>query len=266
MTKIFFPLLLAFSVNTVFANDSHPLISAIKGDHRTEKNRARDAYRHPLQTLAFFDVREDMTVVEIWPGGGWYTEILAPYLQKKGKLYAAHFDADSSVPYYRKSLAKFKAKTEALPSVYAKMEVTELSPPDKLEIAPANSVDRVLTFRNVHNWMKYGQVEAVFAAMHKALKPGGVLGIVEHRSSNTVPQDPKAKSGYVREDYVIQLAENAGFKLLAKSEINANNKDETVHPAGVWSLPPSLRLKQKNVEKFLSIGESDRMTLKFVKP
>ncbi|WP_031434205.1 class I SAM-dependent methyltransferase [Methylomarinum vadi] len=245
------------------ANSLHSIIS---GEQRSAENQARDRYRHPEETLAFFDVQEDMTVVEIWPGAGWYTEILAPYLRDKGLLYAAHFSPASTVPYFQKSVKAFKGKIAADPDAYGKLRLTVLQPPKQVEIAPAGSADRVLTFRNVHNWMRTGQAETVFKAMFKALKPGGILGVVEHRNPTYIKQDPQAQSGYVREDYVIGLAEKAGFKLLDKSEINANPKDTGKHPKGVWSLPPSLREGKNNRDEYLAIGESDRMTLKFGKP
>lgn len=242
------------------------LRQAIAGAHRSDAHKARDQYRHPQQTLNFFDLKADMRVVEIWPGGaGWYTEILAPYLKVHGKLYAAHFSADSGVPFFTASLQKFRAKIAANPDVYRQVEVTILQPPEQLDIAPENSVDRVLTFRNVHNWMKSGQADAVFTAMYRALKPGGILGVVEHRNAPGRQQDPKAKSGYVTEAAVKKLARKAGFQFLASSEINANPKDNRRHPAGVWTLPPTLRLKDQNQEKYRAIGESDRMTLKFIK-
>ncbi len=265
--KLFFTLLL-FSLTTACASSSGIAIhQAVEGSHRLDKNKARDRYRHPRETLEFFGVDDDMTVVEIWPGAaGWYTEILAPLLKENGKLYASHFSADSMVPYFQISLKKFKEKTAANPEIYGNLIITELQPPEKLSIAPEGSADRVLTFRNVHNWMKSGQEEAVFTAMYKALKPGGILGVVEHRSPPGTAQDPAAKSGYVTEEHVISLAREAGFKLLARTEINANPKDSTDHPKGVWTLPPSLRLNDQDREKYLAIGESDRMTLKFVKP
>lgn len=240
---------------------------AVAGDHRSPAHKARDVYRHPQETLAFFDVKEDMTVVEIWPGGvGWYTEILAPLLKENGKLYAAHFSPESTVPFFTKSLQQFKEKLSANAEIYGGVMLTVLQPPDALDIAPKGAADRVLTFRNVHNWMRDSQALAVFEAMYRALKPGGILGVVEHRGDPDRPRDPKAESGYVREDYVIELAKQAGFKLLDRSEINANPKDNRNHPKGVWSLPPSLRLNEQDREKYLAIGESDRMTLKFVKP
>lgn len=266
MKKIFLVNLLVFSIASAFATDNSPLQQAINGKHRSTEHKSRDQYRHPLETLNFFEVKPTMSVVEIWPGGkGWYTEILAPLLKDQGKLYAAQFSADSDIPYFTKNLAKFKEKTLAQPDVYSKIIITTLHPPQQLDIAPENSVDRVLTFRNVHNWMKSGQVESVFKAMYKALKPGGILGIVEHRAPMGTEQNFKATSGYVTEAYVIALAEKAGLKFVAKSEINANPKDSADHLKGVWTLPPSLRLKDLDRDKYIAIGESDRMTLKFIK-
>ncbi len=263
-------LLWVFCISSVAAagkDESVTLQQAVAGKHRSAEHKARDKYRHPLQTLEFFDVKSNMTVVEVWPGkDGWYTEILAPYLKDKGKLYAAHFSADTDVPYFSKGLQAFTEKMHQQPTLFGKVVLTALQPPGHLQIAPDGSADRVLTFRNVHNWMKNDQAAAVFNAMYKALKPGGILGVVEHRNVAGKPQDPKAVSGYVSEDYVIELARKAGFEFLAKSEINANSKDTKDYPEGVWTLPPALRLKDKDRTKYLAIGESDRMTLKFIKP
>ena len=265
MKKILWALLLATSFSSAQA-DQHTsaLQKAIAGQQRSAEHKARDKYRHPQQTLEFFDVKDTMTVVEIWPGEGWYTEILAPYLRDKGKLYAAHFSADAEEPYFKKGLHNFVNKLHEQPKVYGKVELTALQPPQALQIAPDGSADRVLTFRNIHNWMKNDQAAAVFSAMYKALKPGGILGVVEHRNNLLKPQSANAESGYVSEDYVIALARNAGFEFLGKSEINANSKDTKDYP--VWALPPSLALKDKDREKYLAIGESDRMTIKFMKP
>ena len=265
MKKILGVLLLAIGFSSAQADgDSTALERAIAGKQRSAEHKARDKYRHPQQTLEFFDVKDNMTVVEIWPGEGWYTEILAPYLKDKGKLYAAHFSADAELPYHKKVLEKFVNKMHKQPKVYGKVELTVLEPPAFLQIAPDGSADRVVTFRNVHNWMKNDQDAAVFSAMYKALKPGGILGVVEHRSNPIKSQETKAESGYVSEDYVIALARNAGFEFLEKSEINANKKDTKDHP--VWVLPPSLTFKDKDRAKYLAIGESDRMTIKFIKP
>ena len=255
------------SLSIAAESGSTAIQQSVSGAHRSADHKARDVYRHPEETLNFFGVEEGMTVVELWPGGkGWYSEILAPLVKEKGKLYAAHFAADSDVPYYTENLKKYQQKLAGNPAVYGSVVLTTLHPPKALEIAPAGTADRVLTFRNVHNWMKSGTAEAVFKAAYQALKPGGILGVVEHRGDPAKPQDPEAKSGYVIEADVIKLAEAAGFKLVGQSEINANPKDIKDYPKGVWSLPPSLKLKEQDRDKYLAIGESDRMTLKFQKP
>ncbi len=267
MKNILLPLVLAGSfLSPQVLAKSDGLQQAIAGKQRSVEHKQRDKYRHPKQTLEFFEVKDNMTVVEVWPGEGWYTEILAPYLKDHGKLYAAHFSADAEQPYFKKNLHDFVEKIKSQPKVYDKLELTVLQPPKFLQIAPEASADRVLTFRNVHNWMKNDQAAAVFNAMYRALKPGGILGVVEHRNSNLKPQDTKAATGYVTEDYVIALARNAGFEFLGKSEINANSKDTKDYPEGVWTLPPALKLKDKDRKKYLAIGESDRMTIKFIKP
>lgn len=211
-----------------------------------------------------------MTVVEIWPGGkGWYTGILAPWLRDQGTLYAAHFNEDSPSEFYRKSRQQFLEMTAASPALYAEVIVTAFNPPAHTDIAPAGSADRVLTFRNVHNWYMRGggdeRVLAAFEAFYKALKPGGILGVVEHRLPAERSLSEQRHSGYMREDYVIRMAEQAGFRLLKRSEINANPADTADHPEGVWTLPPSLRLGDDRKAYYTGIGESDRMTLAFIK-
>mgnify|MGYP000195972430 FL=1 len=239
----------------------------ITGDHRSDKNITRNVYRHPEATLNFLGVRSDMTVVEIWPGGGWYSEILAPLLKDNGQYYAAGFSLVAKrTPDWRKNYQrKFEAKLKQNPEIYGKTIISDLSIPERPEVAPAGSADRVLTFRNVHNWMKGEYAQDVFNSMFNALKPNGILGVVEHRANPGTSLEDMISSGYVTEAHVIKLAETAGFKLDAKSEVNANARDGKIHPKGVWTLPPSLRLGEKNRDKYLAIGESDRMTLKFVK-
>jgi predicted methyltransferase len=237
--------------------------AALAGSHRSEANRARDQYRHPKETLLFFGLRPDMKVVEIWPGGGWYTEVLAPVLRDKGTLYAAHNDPK---PEPGRSLVAYKEKLAGNAALYDKVVVTAFGP-NAHEIAPPGSLDMVVTFRNMHNWMGRDWAPQAFADMYKALKPGGILGIAEHRGNPKVEQDPKAKSGYVNEDYAIKLIEGAGFKLVARSDVNNNPKDTKDHPGGVWNLPPNLRdVADADKPKYQAIGESDRFTLKFVKP
>jgi predicted methyltransferase len=241
------------------------LKQVLAGDQRSEANKARDRYRHPEETLAFFGVRQGMTVVEIWPGAGWYTEVLAPLLKGNGTFYAAGIDRSVTSEGGQRQVKAYADKLAARPDLYGEVKVTELSP-TKLEIAPPGSADMVLTFRNVHNFQMMGWEDQAFQAFYKALKPGGILGIEDHRAPADKPQDPKAPSGYLREDYVIRLAEKAGFKLVGKSEINANPKDTKDYPGGVWTLPPTLRLGDQDRAKYQAIGESDRMTLKFIKP
>ena len=240
--------------------------SVLAGAHRSTENRARDVYRHPLDTLLFFGIKPEMTVVEVWPGPeGWYTEILAPLLADHGKLYAAQFAAAPGNAYITGNLKAFADKLAARPDIYGKVEVTALGPGSE-DIAPPGSADMVVTFRNVHNWMSLDLAPQAFAAMFRALKPGGILGVVEHRGAPGKPQDPHAGNGYVNEEYAIKLIEAAGFALVARSGINDNPRDTKDYEQGVWALPPSYRLGNRNREKYQAIGESDRFTLKFRKP
>jgi len=246
-----------------------PSLQTIVANTARGDEQQRDQFRHPAQTLDFFELKPEQTVVEIWPGGGWYTAILAPYLSESGRYYAAHFDPKSKMAYFRKSRTIFEKEVEQNP-LFINTKLTSFAPPELLNIAPAGSADRVLTFRNIHNWyMGDGgdtNVVIAFKAFFKALKPGGILGVVEHRLPEDRPQADQEESGYMKQSYVIKMAEKAGFKLVETSEINANPKDTADHPQGVWTLPPRLRLGDENRDKYSDIGESDRMTLKFVKP
>ena len=236
----------------------------LAGDHRSAENRARDSYRHPVDTLLFFGIKPDMTVVEVWPGaGGWYTEVLAPLLAEHGKLYTAVMPARPDNAYVTASLKEFADKLAARPDIYGRVEVTSMGP-GNFAIAPPGSADLVVTFRNVHNWMNLGYAPEAFAEMNRALKPGGILGVVDHRGPGK-PQDPRATNGYVNEDYAIAIIEAAGFELVARSGINDNPKDTKDYEQGVWALPPSYRLGNRDRAKYEAIGESDRFTLKFRK-
>ena len=243
------------------------LDEVIDAPHRSEENRARDRYRHPKETLLFFGLRENMTVVEISPANGWYTEILAPILKRQGKFLASPpaLAADAPEPMKRRDAA-YKAMVAADPKLYDGATIVNFDL-QKPVFGTAGSADMVLTFRNVHNWSKAGTAEAMFQAFYTALKKGGVLGVVEHRARPGTSFQRQIDSGYMTEAYVIETATRAGFKLVASSDINYNPKDTTDHPGGVWNLPPNLRgVAEKDKAKYLAIGESDRMTLKFVKP
>jgi len=260
-------MLAASAIFTATAGDQAAALKKwAEGSHRSEANIARNQYRHPVETLEFFGIKPDMTVVEISPGGGWYTEILAPYLKDKGHYIAAGYNPNSKSEYFSKNAKKFADKLKANPELYGKVELTVMEYPDHMDFAKPNSADMVLTFRNTHNWASRGYADAVFAAMFKVLKPGGVLGLVQHRAGKDQPKDTSGKKGYLKQEDVIKMAEKAGFKLVASSEINANPKDRKDYEMGVWTLPPVYRLKDKDRDVYTAIGESDRMTLKFIKP
>jgi predicted methyltransferase len=263
MKRLILAALLASGMaGAVQADDA--LKAAIAGAHRPAANVARDSFRHPYETLSFFGIKPTMTVVELSPEGGWYTEILAPYLREKGKLIGA---GDTIKPENRYAMV-FRKKLDSNPAVFDKVQIGVFEPPTKYDFAPAGSVDMVLTFRNVHNWVEIGddKMKVMLKSVYDSLKPGGVFGVVEHRLPAALVQDAKASTGYMHEAYVIKLIEGAGFKLAAKSEVNANPKDTADHKGGVWALPPTLTNKDQDRAKYLAIGESDRMTLKFVKP
>ena len=230
---------------------SHSLKESIESQDRTPQFTTRDVYRHPYETLTFFNIQPDMTVVELNPGGGWYTEILANYIHYPGTLIAAQGS------YY---MDGFKKKMDSDP-MFGRVEIVSLSS----NLAEPNSVDAIVTFRNLHNWLG-PQMDSIFKSSMVALKPGGIFGVVEHRANPGTSLKAMKSSGYVTEAHAIEVALNNGFELVKKSEINANPKDTKDHPKGVWTLPPRLRLEDKNREKYVSIGESDRMTLLFRKP
>lgn len=242
------------------------LTAALSNDLRQEANLQRDVYRHPGETLSFFDIKPTDTVIELWPGGRWYAEILAPYLASDGHYIAANFDANPpegvTLPGYQIRLGKaFQQWVSDNNTALGNASVLAFDPPRLASLGDDNSADVVLTFRNLHNWAMKEQLENVFDAAYQVLKPGGVFGVVEHRAKPGMD----SKSGYMVQDEMIALAEQSGFELIASSEVNANAKDSKDYPKGVWTLPPSLRLGEQDKEKYLAIGESDRMTLKFVK-
>jgi predicted methyltransferase len=241
------------------------LDQVLAGDWRSPENKARDPYRHPKQTLEFFGIKSGDAVIEITPGGGgWYTEVLAPLLKGSGTYYAA-IAQDAASDYTRKNNEKYRAKLQEKPAQYGEVKLLEFDPKAPVFGAPG-SADVVLTFRNVHNWTEDGSAAPMFKAFFDALKPGGTLGVVDHRAAAGADLEKIKDSGYLPQDYVIKLATDAGFKLVDQSEINANPKDTKDYEKGVWTLPPTLALKEQDRDKYLAIGESDRMTLKFVKP
>lgn len=242
------------------------LQASLAGPQRSAENRARDGWRHPYETLTFFGLRENMTVVELWPGNGWYTEVLAPVLKGKGKLVAATTDPNSSNANRARYAKEFRARLASQPEVFGEVVVTSIDATGGMNLGAPGSADMVITFRNTHGWANDGIDDDVYKAAFDVLKPGGVFGVVQHRAKPGTDPKTSAKTGYVSEEYVIKTAEAAGFRLDARSEINANPRDTTVHPDGVWSLPPALRGGDKNRAEYLAIGESDRMTLRFVKP
>jgi len=239
------------------------LTAAISSSQRTTSFVARDAARHPAEELTFFGLRADANVVELWPGGGYWTEILAPYLAGRGYYTVAlpvpgDKEEDTTVAHWRARIAPQAAR-------FGTIHETSLGV-GHFEIAPPASADLIVTFRNFHNWVQDGDASEALAACLRALKPGGVLGIEDHRGRDDRPQDPKAKYGYVRQDYVINLAKQAGFEFVGSSEINANPKDTKDWPKGVWTLPPTLELGDQDRAKYVAIGEADNFVLKFRKP
>jgi predicted methyltransferase len=240
------------------------LVAAVADPGRTATYVARDPARHPAEELAALGIKPNMTVVELWPGGGYWTEILGAYLAKGGGTYYVALNAPGDAEE-DKGVERWRARVAAQKARLGVIHETTLGPTN-LDIAPVGSADMVLTFRNLHNWMDGGYADAVLAASFKALKPGGIFGIEEHRGRNDKPQDPKAKDGYVRQDYTVALAKKAGFILVGSSEINANPKDTKDWVDGVWTLPPTLSQGDKDRAKYVAIGEADNFVLKFQKP
>ncbi|CAB3752324.1 class I SAM-dependent methyltransferase [Paraburkholderia solisilvae] len=251
-----------------YAQEPVSLAAAVAGPQRSDADRARDVYRHPEQTLRFFGLTDHQTVIEIAPGAGWYTEILAPYLRVHGKLYEApYITPDKALaPRLAPMIDRFRQKLAQDPANYGGVTVGALYAGRFDGVGVPGSADMVLTFRNIHNWIKDGDLDANLKAFYTALKPGGVLGVEEHRANPGTTLQQTIETGYVTEDFVIEHARAAGFELAGRSEINSNPRDTKDYPKGVWALPPSYADGDNDRARYAAIGESDRMTLRFVKP
>jgi predicted methyltransferase len=253
---------------TAPAAASNTLAQWIAGDHRSAEDKARDGARHPQAMLEFFRLQPTDTVLEVTPGGGWWTDILAPYLRDQGRYIALSWDdtVEGAPKYYADANAKLRGKFEAKPDLYGKAQITLFNAKEPGSFGEPASVDLVVTFRNTHGWIGGNTADAMYKGFFDVLKPGGRLGVEQHRANAGTDPAETAKTGYVSEEAVIAIAEKAGFKLLDKSEINANPKDTKDYPKGVWTLPPNFAEGDTDREKYAAIGESDRMTLLFEKP
>ena len=254
---------LLFLVGCSQSVSEDPVQLAVENADRTIKFTERDKFRNPVATLNFFGIKQDMKVLELSAGGGWYTEILAPFLYNSGELVVTHHDPMAGA-YQKRSRENFDNKVASHPG-FDKLQVITTNVPPKKPYVEAGTFDMVLTFRNLHNWLSRDAMQDVMEEAFNALKSGGSFGVVEHRADDSASLDYMKKSGYVSQALAIEVAERVGFRLISSSEINANPKDTKDHPRGVWTLPPNLRLGDENREKYIAIGESDRMTLLFVK-
>lgn len=265
-TVLSLAMLAPWSFNSQAQSDTDGLQAAIAAAHRSAANRARDVWRHPLETLRFFGLKPEHSVIEVAPGAGWYTEILAPWLRERGRLIAAHYARDDTSEYRRRSRAVFDHFLRERPDLYAKvLTVTMPTSPRFTDIPTGSAVDAIVTFRNVHNWITDGHLDQTLGAFASVLKPGGILGVVDHRAPPGASLDWMINSGYVSEAFMEDRARAAGFRLAARSEVNANPRDDRYHVNGVWSLPPSFRGGAVDRERFAAIGESDRFTHRYVR-
>ncbi len=244
---------------------SNALSAILAGSQRTAADRARDPFQHPKQTLLFFGIRPYTRVLQVWPESGWYTRIIAPLVRAHGRYYAGVIAPDPGSRFQKARLARFRRLLASRPDLYDRVRVVTF-PLNGGDAVPPGSVDMVLSFRDLHEWLALGDAQQALATIYRALRPGGVFGVVDNRGKSGIPQDPRARNGYVRQSYAIRLIEAAGFRLVATSEVNANPKDTKNYPAGVWTLPPDYRLGNIDRAKYAAIGESDRFTVKFVKP
>ena len=241
------------------------LDAILAGSQRSAADRGRDPYQHPKETLLFFGIRPHTRILQVWPESGWYTEIIAPLVRGHGRYYAGVIAPDPGSRFLQARLANYRRLLASRPDLYGAVKVVPF-PLDGADVLPPGSAGMVVSFRDLHEWMALGNAPQALATIYRVLAPGGVFGIVDNRGNPALPQDPLAKSGYVRQDYAIRMIEAAGFKLVAASEVNANPRDTKNYPAGVWTLPPDYRLGNIDRAQYQAIGESDRFTLKFVKP
>jgi predicted methyltransferase len=259
----------ACSTTGMPAGEDTALQAALALPHRSAANRARDLHRHPYETLRFLGIQPTQAVLEMSPGGGWYTEILAPYLRPQGRFAVAHFGREGGSEGMRRSRANFEARVAKQPELYDRLQIGTMpgDGPDARfgDVGPDGGFDLILTFRNVHNWLADKSLDSKLLACHRLLKRGGVLGVVDHRAKPGTSVEAQMKSGYVTEALMEERARAAGFTLAARSEVNANAKDSKDHPNGVWSLPPTFAGKDVDRERFAAIGESDRFTHRYVK-
>ena len=237
----------------------------LAGSQRSAADRSRDQYRHPKATLLFFGIRPNTRVLQVWPESGWYTEILAPLVRAKGRYFAGVIAPDPGSRFLQARRAKYQRQLASRPDLYGGVKMVTF-PLDGRDVLPPGAVDMVLSFGDLHEWLALGDAQEALATIYRVLPPGGVFGVVDNRGDPALPQDAQAKNGYVRQDYAIRMIEAAGFRLVATSEVNANPKDTKNYAAGVWALPPDYRLGDIDRAKYEGIGESDRFTLKFVKP
>jgi predicted methyltransferase len=250
----------------VSAADTAAIQAAIDGTHRSAASSTRDVYRRPAETLGFCGLEADQAILEIWPGGGWYTDILAPVVRDQGSYTAAIFGPNTA-PGFRPQLdADLLARFAAAPEVYGDPNIVPLWVPQDLDLGPADSIDTVFTFRNLHNWLKGGYAPEILAAVYSVLRPGGTFCVVDHRADARMPIDTTAEAGYVDDAYAINLIQQAGFRLAEVSDALDNPRDSADHPLGVWTLPPMYRLGDQDRDEYAAIGESDRFLLRFVKP
>jgi len=270
VNRIFYSVV-AFLISSACLASSDNLTERVEmaqeGQHRSDANKARDQYRHPAETLKFFGIKDGMKVMEIWPGGGWYTEILAPAMRDHGTLIIATWDpqVEGQAGYRYELPKKMASKFVQYPEVYDQVEIEYFSPPESSSLGDAESLDAIVTFRNTHGWVNGGLAQSIFNEFARVLKPGGILGVVQHRAKEGSDPLISAQSGYVSEVAVKEIAATAGFEFIASSELNSNSKDSGDHPEGVWTLPPGYALGEVDKEKYSAIGESDRMTLRFKK-